>query len=522
MSDMIANLEKSAKLVKAWGQLSMPDGQTLAQAFTFKGLPLWSIISPELAVWHVTRALSRGERSISAWQRVRPYLSRVKHSALSLATRRQLDMQGCEQWPAGPTCLFLGFSSYMYRDVLAPVASCLREQQIACVSLFDRELLAPQCGQIIHSIRQHKTSQVLNDICLQRRELSAWTARWLAPNMLPRIIRDGTRPLWPQIGDLFRVYFWVYLPRIVEQAVIARHILEQHHPSLIVSADVADARCRLYVLLGREYGIPSLKIQFGFIGPCSMEWQFFAADHLAVRGQKWYDKLLGLGVPAEKMTITGSPTYDKLTKESKDTVALICRRLNIPAGHKIALFASSWSHTKDEALAGGVVLNRVKQSVFEAARRVPGLTLVVKPHPRENTAETRKLARGFDNIIFVDSQDDISDLVKACDVFISFGSITNQVALVIGKPVLHIVFPEIYWMPLAMDMYLQSGAVIPVRSVDEMTRRLQNVADGSMLKTLNELEPARQRFLKEWMHQPDGRAGARIAELAKQMSGIFC
>ena len=368
MSDILANMQRSAELVKVWGQLSMPDGQTLAQAFTFKGLPLWSIISPELAVWHVPRALSRGESSISPWERVRPYLSRVKHSALSLATRRQVAAQGCVQWPTGPTCLFLGFSPYIYRDVLAPVVSRLREQQIACVSLFDRELLAPQCGQIIHSVWQHKTSDVVNDILLQRSELNTWSARWLAPHMLPRIINDGTRPLWPQIGDLFRMFFWVYLPRIVEQTVIARHILEKHHPSLIVSADVADARCRLYVLLGREFSIPSLKVQFGFSGPLSVEWQFSTADHLAVRSQKWFDELLGHGVPAEKMTITGSPTYDDLTGGSKDAVALIRRRLDIPAGHKMALFASSWSHTKDEELADGVLLNRVKQRVLEAAK----------------------------------------------------------------------------------------------------------------------------------------------------------
>jgi hypothetical protein len=76
-------------------------------------------------------------------------------------------------------------------------------------------------------------------------------------------------------------------------------------------------------------------------------------------------------------------------------------------------------------------------------------------------------------------------------------------------------------MPVALDIYVQSGVVIEVRSVDEMVRRLQDVVDGSIVKALNDLEPARQRFLKEWMHQPDGLAGARIAELAKQMAGIF-
>lgn len=520
MSDVVSNLKRSARLVKAWGRLSMPDGRPLAQAFMFKGLPLWNVISPELAVWLVPRALSRGEHSASAWQRVQPYLSWIKHSALSFATRHQVDARGCAQWPAGNSFLFLGFSSYIYRDVLAPVASRLIEQQISCVALSDRELLAPQSGQIIHSFRQHKTPQVVNDIYLQRRELSAWTAQWLAPHLLPEIIRDGDRQLWPQIGDLLRAFFWVRLPQIVEQAVIARHILEKHRPALIISADVSDARSRLYILFGHEYGVPALKVQCGFAGPSGVEWQFFDSDHLAVRSQKWYDALLEHGVPAEKMTITGSPTYDDLVGENKDAVALIRRRLGVPAGHKMAVFASVWSHTRDEEWADGRRQNIAKRKVIEAAARVPGLTLVVKPHPREKAAEIRKLARGFENIIFVQPQDDIHDLAKACDVFISFGSTTNQIALVAGKPVIHPVFPGLGWLPEAIDIYLKSGVVIKVNSVDELVRRLQEVVDGSIVKILNELEPARQRFLKEWIHLPDGKAAERIAELAKKMTGV--
>lgn len=497
----------------------MPDGQTLAQAFTFKGLPLWSIISPELALWLVPRALSRGERPVSAWRRIRPYLSWVKHSVLSFATR-QVDMQGCAQWPAGPTYLFLGFSPYMYRDVLAPVVSRLGEQQISCVSLYDQELLAPQWGQIIHSVWQHRTSQVVNDICVQRRELSAWTARWLAPHMLPQIIRDDARPFWSQIGDLFRAFFLVRLPQIVDQAVIARHILEKHHPSLIVSADGSDVRSCLYTIIGNEHNIPTLEVQFSFAEKESVGWQFFIADHLAVRSEKWHEALLRHGIPAEKMTITGSPIYDDLTGGNKDTATLIRRRLGIPEGDKIAVFASIWSHTNDEEWADGVQLNRAKQNVFEAAGRVPGLTLVVKPHPREKAAETRKLARGFDNIIFVNPQDDIHDLAKACDVFISFGSSTNDLALIAGKPVLYPVFPDLFWFTETADIFLKSSVVIKVRSIDEMAHRLHDVVDGSIAKTLDELEPARQRFLKEWVHQADGKAAERIAALAKQMAGL--
>ena len=497
----------------------MPDGQTLTQAFTFKGLLLWNIISPELAVWLVPRALSRHKRPASAWQRIRPYLSWVKHSALSFIAR-QVDTQGCAQWPDGPTCLFLGFSPYMYRDVLAPVVSRLREQQISCVTLSDRELLEPQRGQIIHSFWQHRDSEVAEAIRVQTRALRSWSARWLSPHMLPQIIQDDAGPLWPQIGDLFRAFFLVRLPQIIEQAVIARHILGKHRPSLIVSADGSDVRSCLYTIIGHEHHIPTLEVQFSFAEKESVGWQFFIADHLAVRSQKWYDALLGHGVPPEKMSITGSPIYDDLAGENKDTSAMIRRRLGVPERHKLAVFASLWSHTKDEEWADGVRLNRAKQTVFEAASRVPGLTLVVKPHPRENIAETRKLARGFNNIIFVSPRDDVRNFAKACDVFISFGSSTNQLALIAGKPVIYPIFPDLFWFPETADIFLTSGVVIKVRSIDEMSRKLHDVVDGSIAESLNKLEPARQRFLKDWVHQADGKAAMRITELAKQMARL--
>jgi CDP-glycerol glycerophosphotransferase (TagB/SpsB family) len=513
--DVISALQHSAGLVKGWGQSSLPDGQTLAQAFTFRGLPLWDAIGPELAAWLIPRALSRGERTASVWQLVRPYLSLVKHEALLFAALRA-GSRGCAQWPDEAVCLFLGFSPYMYRDVLKPVIARLEEQHIQTVSMYDRMPLKPDRGLLAHSIWQHMSPQVVKEIGAQRREFRAWVKRSGISNTLAQIIGNDNQVLWHQSRDLFRSLFIVRLPQLVAHAVIARHILETHRPALIVSVDVSDPRSRLYEVLGREFGIPSLEVQFGFAGQNGVEWQFFVADQLAVRSNKWYEALLEHGLPPEKMIITGSPTYDDQVSESSESVTQMRERLGIPKEHKIAVFASFWNHITNEEWTKSDRLKQAKQMVFEASSRVSGLTLIVKPHPCENVAETKQLAHGFHNILFVSLQEDIRDLVKACDVFVSFGSSTIERALVARKPVIYPFFADLLWWDRD-DIFLESGAVFEAQSVYELVHRLKAVVDGSVSQAIDALEPARQRFLEEWMYSADGQAAGRIAALAVEM-----
>ncbi len=355
------------------------------------------------------------------------------------------------------------------------------------------------------------------EIYTQSRELRAWIKRSGISNTLAKIISLDNQVLWHANIDLFRSLFLVRITELVAQAVIARHILEAHRPALIVSVDVSDSRSRLYELLGREFGIPSLEVQFGFAGTNGVEWQFFVADKLAVRSNKWYEALLEHGVPPEKMIITGSPTYDDYVSEGSKSVTQVRERLGIPKEHKIAVFASFWDHTSNEEWTKGDRLKKAKQMVFEASSRVCGLTLIVKPHPCENVDETKQMARGFHDIIFVVPQEDIGYLAKACDVFVSFGSTTIQSALIARKPVIYPFFHDLLWWDEDDDMFLKSGAVFKVYSIEEFVNRLREVVDGSIMQMLDKLEPARQQFLDDWVYKIDGQASARIANLAMQM-----
>lgn len=516
MDDTIRTLQRSASLVKAWGQAQLPNGKTVAETLTLQGLSLWDMVAVDLALYRVPKALAPGTQPPSLVQRVRPYLSWVKHTVLDLVTSRSL--QGCAEWPSEPVFLFLGFNAYMYRDVLQPVVTRLAGcKKINTVSLHDLRhfettaSLADRDG--FQFFWQHWHSEVEPELGALRRALQATVAELQATGALPRIIQDQGRSLWPQMKDTFDWLFRVFLPRLLPQVAIARHILERHRPALIISPDVADPRTRLYCLLGRQLGIPSLEIQFGLCGAEAIEWQFFVADRLAVWGEKSREILVAHGVPAERITVTGSPRHDSLVNVSDAEVARMRARLGVPERSAVVLFASTYHLKAYDGLTDPELLNAMKRAVFQAADQTVGLHLVVKPHPLEKVQETRKLASARRNIRFADPRADIRDLIKVSDAFVALGSSSTVDALVANKLTICPAFPGWGWS----DLFVQSGATLIPRSAEEVARSLQMVVDGSRERVMADLEPARQRFLRQWVFQTDGQASARIEALALHM-----
>ena len=65
------------------------------------------------------------------------------------------------------------------------------------------------------------------------------------------------------------------------------------------------------------------------------------------------------------------------------------------------------------------VLEEMKVAVFEAVHQLDGIRLVVKPHPHENVAQTKKLIGHPTNIELVDASVDIRHLILECDMFVT-------------------------------------------------------------------------------------------------------
>ncbi len=520
MLDIVETLQNTTRLIKIWGEFCLPDGRTLSEVLTLDGIPLWDAFAVELARNYVPAALAADTRASYISQKVKPHLIRAKYGLRGFIRNRYCT-HGCSSWPTGPTILCLGFTDYIYRDVLQPVATRLAgipDCNVVSLSSNSWNKTNPSKYQdVLHqTVWEHWDQRVILQVSKLRKELLLIESDLHASNDLINIIRDDDRSLYKKLDCVFNRLLRADLPLLIPQAVVAQHILENHRPALVISNDVADPRTRLYTLLCRQMGIPSMEVQFGLAGDDGVEWQFLSADKVVALGDISKEAMLKHGIPAEKITITGSPRHDCLVNVPDAEVKSIRGKLGVPDARVMVLLASAYQLHKYDAYSNPELLHSMKRSLFEAADKTQDICLVVKPHPLEDVRETRALAGKLKNIIFVSQKSDIRELTRVCDGFVSFGSTSTADALISGKLVICPVFPGWIWS----DLFNSTGATLVPSSTTEILEIFQLLSKGAHKSVMAKLEPARQNFLANWIYRADGLAAARVSEIALQMAQI--
>ena len=96
----------------------------------------------------------------------------------------------------------------------------------------------------------------------------------------------------------------------------------------------------------------------------------------------------------------------------------------------------------------------------------------------------------------------------------ALGSTTTLDALILGKLTICPSFPG--WK-LNDLLFTKSEATLVPRSEEDLLQIFREIADGEIPSKLEQLALARRHFLKQWVFKADGKASARIAELAQQM-----
>jgi hypothetical protein len=413
----------------------------------------------------------------------------------------------------------MGFSGYMYRDVLLPVAECLvsvKGQE--CAVIYDephfRNALISMYSVRSESIWENWNSEVADDSRAFGRQLRAAIAEIEVMGALPQLVEAGKELMWPQMESGFNWLFHFHLPLLVPQIAIARHLLKKNRPQLIISADVADARVRLYSLLGRQLNIPTLEVQFGPNGAEGTEWRFLLAERVATWGETTLQALLKHGVSEHRITITGSPRHDSLVNIDPVKVEKMRSRLGIPAGYAMVLCASTYQQKEYNSLSDPELLVSMKRAVFKAAGKLQGMCLVVKPHPLEKVEETKQLIGSEPNIILVNPADDIRELIISCDAFLGFGSTATVDAMIADKLTICPAFLGWVWS----NMFVTSNATMVPRTAEEVESSLRSVVDGSIGKVKSELQPARLIFLEKWVYKVDGHSAERTADMAMELA----
>jgi len=517
MSNVIFELEISVSITKKWGAFKLPNGKTLNEHFTFNDMPFWEIMSPYIALYEVPQVLSSTVTKNTVLSSFRPNIALAKRNILnrikSFKARRNIN----NSWPDDSVFLFLGFSAYMYRDVLAPVAEYLiNEKGRSCLILHDGSENQTITSSTINSqsIWKYRDKEIEAEIKYLQKQIKKAVREFQKMNIYHEIFNDGDYTLWPKLKNAFNWLFLFHFPLMAPQVVIARHLLKRYPISLIFSPDLPDPRVRVYALLSRQLNIPLFEVQFGPNGEEGVEWRFNIADRIATWGKNTYQKLLKHGVNSDIISITGTPRHDYMAKKvSKLEILEMRNLLGIPEGVKMILCASTYQQKEYDSLSDPGLLISMKKAVFEAADQIEGLVLVVKPHPLENVDETKKIIGKFKNIVVVDSKMDIRLLIKTCDAFVGFGTTATVDSLIAKKLTICPSFPGWIWS----DIFVESNATIVPRTPGEIVSAFRKVANGSCEEVIVQLEFARQKFLEELAFKCDGSASERIGLMAMEL-----
>lgn len=153
------------------------------------------------------------------------------------------------------------------------------------------------------------------------------------------------------------------------------------------------------------------------------------------------------------------------------------------------------------------------RAVAKAAARTGAIRLVIKPHPSEQMSELRRLFGASVETIIVDQRQDITPLILACDVMITFFSQSALQALYVGIPVVNVDFPG----SGGATIYSESRATWTARSTDDIVTHLSRLTGSDRNEEIASREVARQRFIRDWVHTPDGHAAERVLEVIRYL-----
>ena len=509
---------RAAALVKALGRADVGPQGDLATALRI-GLPfsLWEVVETTLLMYRFPLLFSpRDGTAVPATRemRLRPYRGLLAR-ARDRVSRPSRTSAGVTRWPReGRAILFPGFVEGFYRDVLQTVAERLSQDGTPVVVL--REGPAPvmqwsATAPMAHSIWEHWDREA----GLLERDLRSRLHEVAGALFARDRLADWCDALWPEFGKValahdLRWLFWRELPRLLPRVVIATRIFAKHAPELVVSADDADPRCRIYALLANSTSVPTLLVQQGLLRHDVPEYQFLAHDRIAAMGQSSVDDMVAHGVAADRIVVTGQPGFDEMTTASGQAND-IRAELGLPPGAKVTLFASQ------PPVPGAFVDKGSRREMIATlvrlVARAEDRVLVIKPHPGDRVDELLALARGASNVKIVDRRRSIAPFIRACDVFVTFFSTSALQALYAGKPVINLDFAG----DEGVLMYADSSATWVARSAEELASHLDQLLGDRAAEAVRSKTAARGRILAAVVHHTDGLATARVCEVARAL-----
>ena len=435
------------------GNAKLGCGRDLMDLMTYKGVTFWHfflyrISQSILRLDSTDRAfrLSNKERCV-LW--AYPILSLIYDAATLLLCRASISLSQRHRFTERPFKIVFVSHDLTWREISTGGKTKKTD------SFFDSILEAVDKRGDIQLVGTYPISLSMSSLRVLIDKLLNWELRQAPFNVFWsfNIWRDESKchrhfsKLWPRIkedrvfnemlnyedisrygaGQRFEYYFKVVLPHIFKYTEMAESMIDVERPDLIMLLNEYSDFERSLVIAAKKKGVPTLALQHGAVTPLDFGYIYRDEDKgkvalpdiTCVYGRYHFDLLTRESIYSpEQVLITGQPRYDVMHDAGKlFSRADFLGRLKIDDGNKIILWATQSHWQSDEENIQDF------NAVFKALDGMPGVTLIIKPHPGEGeryVEMARSCAKNYSiDLRQVDKLSNTFELLYMCDLLIA-------------------------------------------------------------------------------------------------------
>jgi hypothetical protein len=317
----------------------------------------------------------------------------------------------------------------------------------------------------------------------------------------------------PRLEFVIRDYLW----KSALWLEAGRRMVQAQRPAAVVLTYETGTLSRAIIHACHEQGVPALGLQHGAFSAATDDYVKLPHNHLpcftpnktAVWGERFRRVMLeNSAYREEEVVVTGNPRLDFLFRaRSLLNTESLYRKYGLEKGKKLVLVAPTETIGRTRHLAK----ERFFAAVVAAQEELDHCQWVAKLKPgADSRAYYQALLRERGGRDMVLTEEDLYPLLVAADAVVTPPSSIAIEALIVGKPVVYVVFAD------AEDYFphlRQLQAVLPVSDSSQLSGAISRAL---AMEGASFLPPERmQALLEEENHQPDGRAAQRVVEVVE-------
>lgn len=319
----------------------------------------------------------------------------------------------------------------------------------------------------------------------------------------------------PKLEFLIRDYLW----KSAVWIEAARRMVRCERPALVALAYETGTLSRAIINACREAGVPTLGLQHGAFSESTDDYVKSPHNHVArltpdktaVWGERFRRVMVEHSAFQEdEVVVTGNPRMDFLftARSLLDTESLY-RKYHLNRNRKIILLAPNETIGRTRHLAK----DRFFEGAIAAKRALGDCQWIVKLKPgADSKGYYQALMKKHGETGMVLTEEDLYPLLVAAALVVTPPSSIAIEALIVGRPVVYVVFPdaEDYFPHLS-----RQRAVFPVHDVQSLPTAIEAVLARGEASAL--APEALRALLEGENYQPDGQAAGRVVEVIEEL-----